>query len=134
MSQASLNVGFIGLGTMGLPMSQNLLQAGIKLRVFNRTKSKADALLSLGAEVVDRPSAVCEPDGIVITMVSHDAALRELTLGETGIGQTLGEGGVHLSMSTIAPQTARELANYHQQWGTFYVAAQTRLALCRPSR
>lgn len=123
MSLDSLQVGFIGLGAMGLPMARNLLQAGVKLKVYNRTRSKAEELASLGAEIVDTPAAVCTPDGIAIAMVSNDDALREIVLGENGIGNALGKGGVHLSMSTIAPQTASELADYHQQRGAFYVAA-----------
>ena len=50
-----MEIGFIGFGSMGLPMATNLLAAGHKLRVYNRTASKADALVATGASRVERP-------------------------------------------------------------------------------
>ena len=123
MSQTNRPIGFIGLGAMGLPMARNLMAAGFKLRVFNRTKSKADELVKLGAEVVDCPAAVTAPDGIVVTMVANDAALTEIVTGSNGIGNSLGQGGIHLSMSTVSPQIVRELAEFHAKRGTAYVAS-----------
>jgi 3-hydroxyisobutyrate dehydrogenase-like beta-hydroxyacid dehydrogenase len=116
-------VGFVGLGSMGLPMATNLLRAGYGLRVYNRTADKAASLIEQGAVLVDRPADVVEPGGIVITMLSNDQALEAVTLDETGILTTLGSGGVHLSMSTIAPATARNLAQQHEQHGASYLAA-----------
>ena len=123
MSQTDSTIGFIGLGSMGLPMARNLIDAGFKLRVFNRTKSKADELIKLGAEVVDSPAAVTASDGIVVTMLANDAAVHEIVTGKDGIGDSLGQGGIHLSMSTISPQMARELAEFHAKHGAAYVAS-----------
>ncbi len=123
MNQTYNTIGFIGLGAMGLPMARNLMESGFKLRVFNRTKSKADELIELGAEVVDTPSAVTEPDGIVVTMLANDAVLSEIVMGTDGIGTSLGPNGIHLSMSTISPQLARSLAEFHTQRGATYIAA-----------
>ncbi len=123
MSQAVESIGFIGLGAMGLPMARNLIDAGFKLSIFNRTKSKADELAALGASVVDTPADVASSDGIVVTMVANDAALREIVIGKDGIGEKLGQGGIHLSMSTVSPQVARELAQFHSQRGAAYVAS-----------
>jgi 3-hydroxyisobutyrate dehydrogenase-like beta-hydroxyacid dehydrogenase len=123
MSQTDNTIGFIGLGAMGLPMARNLMNAGFKLRIYNRTKSKADELIKLGAEVADSPAAVASVDGIVVTMLANDAALNEIVTGKDGIGESLGRGGIHLSMSTISPQLARKLAEFHTQRGTAYVAS-----------
>jgi 3-hydroxyisobutyrate dehydrogenase-like beta-hydroxyacid dehydrogenase len=98
MSQSVDSIGFIGLGSMGLPMARNLLDAGFKLKVFNRTKSKAEELIPLGVEVVDSSAAVAASDGIVVTMVANDAVLNEIVTGEDGIGNVLGQNGIHLSM------------------------------------
>ncbi|WP_373544036.1 NAD(P)-dependent oxidoreductase [Chamaesiphon sp.] len=122
MSQIDKTIGFIGLGAMGLPMARNLIEAGFKLRIYNRTKSKADELIKLGAEVVDSPAAVAA-DGIVVTMLANDAAVAEIVTGKDGIGNALGQNGIHLSMSTISPQLARELAELHAQSGAEYVAS-----------
>ncbi len=116
-------IGFIGLGQMGIPMARNLMRAGFKLRVYNRTPEKAAPLVAEGAEQVFRPLDVVTPGGVVITMLSNDAALEEVVLGRDGILEALGAKGVHLSMSTISPATSRLLAAHHGRRGTSYLAA-----------
>ena len=115
-------IGFIGLGGMGLAMATNLLKAGFGLRVYNRTAEKARPLLERGARLARSPAEAAEPGGIVVTMVSDDRAVEEVTLGAGGFLSRLGNG-VHLSMSTIAPRTARRLADIHRERGTRYVAS-----------
>jgi 3-hydroxyisobutyrate dehydrogenase-like beta-hydroxyacid dehydrogenase len=58
-----------------------------------------------------------------VTMLADDAALKEVVTGKDGIGDRLGRGGVHVSMSTVAPATARSLAALHAERGTAYIAA-----------
>jgi len=118
-----MDIGFIGLGSMGLPMATNLLAAGHKLRVHNRTASKADPLVKKGAELMSTSASVAAAGGVVITMVADDAALESLVLGADSIAQRLAPGGIHISMSTIAPATARKLAEYHAESGSIYIAA-----------
>jgi 3-hydroxyisobutyrate dehydrogenase-like beta-hydroxyacid dehydrogenase len=115
-------IGFIGLGGMGLAMATSLLKAGFGLRVFNRTAEKAKPLLELGANIARTPAEAASPGGIVVTIVSNDRALEDVTLGTNGLLSRLG-AGVHLSMSTIAPRTARHLADLHRERGSHYVAS-----------
>jgi 3-hydroxyisobutyrate dehydrogenase-like beta-hydroxyacid dehydrogenase len=115
-------VGFIGLGGMGLAMATNLLKAGFGLRVYNRTAAKARPLLEHGANLARSPAEAAEPGGVVVTMVSDDRAVEDVTLGANGLLERLGDG-VHLSMSTIAPRTARRLASLHSERGSRYVAS-----------
>jgi hypothetical protein len=82
-----MDIGFIGLGSMGLPMAANLLAAGHHLRVHNRTASKADPLLKRGAELMSNAAAVAAPGGIVITMLADDAAVAEAVVGVDTIAQ-----------------------------------------------
>ncbi len=117
------HIGFIGLGNMGQPMVSNLLTAGYGVRVYNRTPGKTQALVAQGAEEMRHPSAVAKPGTIVITMVADDRALEAVVLGANGILEQLNPGGIHLSMSTIAPATARKLAQQHAAHGSTYVAA-----------
>lgn len=119
----SETIGFIGLGSMGEPMARNLLAAGFALRVYNRTPEKAQPLVDQGAQRVSSVAEVAQPGGIVITMVANDAALEDVALGEHGFLSRLGSGGIHLSMSTIAPATAERLARAHEAAGSVYVAA-----------
>jgi 3-hydroxyisobutyrate dehydrogenase-like beta-hydroxyacid dehydrogenase len=115
-------IGFIGLGGMGLAMAKNLLKSGFRLRVYNRTADKARPLVEQGAVLARSPADAAEPGGVVVTMVSDDRAVEEVTLGTDGLLAQLGNG-VHLSMSTIAPRTARRLAGLHRERGAGYVAS-----------
>ncbi|UHG92748.1 NAD(P)-dependent oxidoreductase [Spirosoma oryzicola] len=117
-----MNIAFIGLGQMGQAIAHNLLKGDHTLTVFNRSRDKAESLLQAGASWADTPAeAVAEAD-VVFTMVSDDAALRNITLGDFGFLTALPEGGIHVSCSTISPETARELAEQHRQKNTEYVA------------
>ena len=119
----SETIGFIGLGNMGQPISTNILKAGFALRVYNRSAHKAQPLVEQGAQQVSRPRDVVEAGGIVVSMVANDSALESITLGEDGILAQLGPGGVHISMSTIAPATARRLSELHAERECAYVTA-----------
>lgn len=112
-------VGFIGLGRMGRPMAANLVAAGFKVRVWNRTKGKAPA----GATEVSSPREAAEGSAIVASMVADDAALEQLTFGEDGLMAGLGQGGIHCSMSTISVPLSRRLREAHRASGQRYVSA-----------
>ncbi len=116
-------ISFIGLGSMGLPIAMNLLESGYNLRVYNRTAQKAQPLVEKGAELASNPADVVEPGSIAISMLANDQAVEEVVLGENGILEKLGSGGVHISMSTVSPTTAEKLAQQHQQQGSHYLAA-----------
>jgi 3-hydroxyisobutyrate dehydrogenase-like beta-hydroxyacid dehydrogenase len=116
-------IGFVGLGSMGLPLATNLLESGYQLRVYNRTAAKAQSLVEKGAIAVDSPADVVEAGGIVITLLSNDQALEEVVLGKQGLLSTLTADSIHLSMSTVAPATAQKLAAQHSQQGAHYLAA-----------
>lgn len=116
-------VGFVGLGGMGAAMAANLLKAGYAVRVWNRTPEKARPLVAQGAVLAASPAEAAPQGGIVITMVSDDRALLGVTIGDRGVLARIGAGGVHLSMSTVAPGTSRTLAALHAQKGVAYLAA-----------
>jgi 3-hydroxyisobutyrate dehydrogenase-like beta-hydroxyacid dehydrogenase len=118
----SEQVGFIGLGEMGLGMARNLRAAGYAVTVYNRTRSKAEPLAALGAKIAETAADAVTAGGVAVTMLSDDRALEEIIIGG-GVGTRLGKGGIHVSMSTISPQTARRLAQYHAPGGSAYVAA-----------
>jgi 3-hydroxyisobutyrate dehydrogenase-like beta-hydroxyacid dehydrogenase len=115
-------IGFIGLGHLGLPLVTNLLHAGYALRVYNRTASKAQSLVAQGAQLVSRPVDAVTTGGIVATIVWDDAALESVVMSHSFL-EHLGPGGVHLSMSTVLPETAKKLAAMHAQHGCAYVEA-----------
>jgi 3-hydroxyisobutyrate dehydrogenase-like beta-hydroxyacid dehydrogenase len=116
-------IGFIGTGNMGLPMARNLLAAGFALRVYDLNLKRVAPLVSLGAQQVNRPCEVVEAGGIVISMVPDDAALEQVVAGEDGLLRQLGQGGIHLSMSTVSPDLARRLARLYARQASHYVTA-----------
>jgi 3-hydroxyisobutyrate dehydrogenase-like beta-hydroxyacid dehydrogenase len=118
----SETIGFIGLGQLGLPVATNLLNAGYSLLVYNRTASKAEPLVAQGAHLMAHPVDVVTTGGIVVTLVWDDAALESVVMSD-GFLEQLGPGGIHLSMSTILPETAKKLAAMHAQHGSVYIAA-----------
>src|SRR5512141_1370049 len=119
---AESRIGFVGLGRMGEPIARNLIEAGHELSVFNRTREKARPLLEAGAREASSPAEVCAPGGIVFTMLSDDRALEEVVSSD-GFLERLAPGGVHVSMSTVSPATARRVAERHANEGSAYVAA-----------
>jgi 3-hydroxyisobutyrate dehydrogenase-like beta-hydroxyacid dehydrogenase len=114
-------IGFIGLGNLGLPIASNLAKAGYPLRVYNRTLEKTAPLAGLGAQVAATAAETTEKGGIVISLVSDDAALNEIATD--ALASSLGEGGIHLSMSTVGAHTSRALALHHRKFGVHYIAA-----------
>lgn len=119
----SETLGFIGLGNMGAPIATNLLQAGYGLRIYNRSAAKAAPLAAKGATLATSATSVAEAGGIVITMLADDRALEDLCLPSSSFVERLGPGGIHLSLSTISPVTARLLAEHHARYQVFYIAS-----------
>lgn len=117
-----MKLGFIGLGNMGSPMVRNLLKAGHAVAVYNRTRSKAEELVSAGATVADTPAHACEGEA-VMTMLADDHAVEEMVFGRNGILASGARGLVHASMSTISTALSRRLAEVHEHEGQGYVAA-----------
>ncbi len=122
MNGMAETIGFIGLGALGAPIAANLLDAGYPLLVYNRTASKADALLARGAERATRVVDAVTPGGIVVTLLWEDASVESIVNGSDFL-QRLGPGGVHLSMSTISPEASKKLAAMHAEHGAHFVEA-----------
>jgi 3-hydroxyisobutyrate dehydrogenase-like beta-hydroxyacid dehydrogenase len=118
-----MQIGYVGLGGMGHAMASNLISKGHTLRVWNRSPGKAADLVAQGATLVDHPGQAVASDGIVFSMVSDDAALDQVTNGPDGIAAALGPGGIHVSMSTVSPETTRRLAALHAERGAAFIAA-----------
>jgi len=118
-----MKIGFIGLGVMGVGMVQNLLRKGYKVIVYNRTPGKADALAAEGASVAGSPQDVAKSADIVITMISNDAAIREVYWGEKGIFTGISVGKTLIDSSTISPSLAKELAATAEANGASFLDA-----------
>ncbi len=103
-------VGFIGLGIMGMPMARNLIKAGFKVIVYNRTTSKAERIAAEGARKASSPREVATESPVVITMVSDTPDVESVILGANGIIEGIQANSVVIDMSTISPQVTRRIA------------------------
>lgn len=118
-----MKIGCIGLGNLGTPIAEHLLTNTKQLYVFNRTAAKAQALIDKGAVLCQSIKELASLCDIVFSVVSDDASLKQVTAGESGIAANLKAGGIHVSISTILPATAKELSELHQQHGNSYLAS-----------
>ncbi len=117
-----MDVGFIGLGQMGQAMALNLVKAGHRVVVFNRTRAKSEALASEGAEIAESVADACRRPAL-ITMLAGDDAVEAVFFGNGNGLSALGQGAVHISMSTISVALSDRLAEAHRNAGHSYVAA-----------
>jgi 3-hydroxyisobutyrate dehydrogenase-like beta-hydroxyacid dehydrogenase len=117
-----MDVGFIGLGQMGSAIALNLVKAGHHVTVYNRTRAKAEALASQGAESAESLADACRRP-VVLTMLADDSAVEAAFFGDGNGLSALGQGAVHISMSTISIAFSDRLAEAHRKAGQAYVAA-----------
>jgi 3-hydroxyisobutyrate dehydrogenase-like beta-hydroxyacid dehydrogenase len=118
-----MDLAFIGLGAMGVPMARNLLAAGHRLQVWNRSAERARPLTDLGAALASSPAQAAAAADCTITMLADDAAVEAVALGRDGLVAGLRPGAVHVSMSTIGVDFADRLAAAHAQAGQGFVSA-----------
>ncbi|HEX4597705.1 MAG TPA: NAD(P)-dependent oxidoreductase [Burkholderiaceae bacterium] len=122
MKGSIMNVGFIGLGRMGVGMAANLLKGGHRLIVYNRSPAKAEPLIAQGASRAETVSDACQGDA-VITMLADDEAVDSVVRSEGGIVDRLRPGALHVSCSTISVSLSQRLSEAHAKAGQRFVAA-----------
>ena len=105
------NIGFIGLGIMGKPMTLNLIKAGHKLTVYDINKEAVKKLVSLGATSAETPKEVAENSDIIFTMLPNSKHVKEVVLGENGVALGAKKGSIIIDMSSITPVVSKEIAS-----------------------
>jgi 3-hydroxyisobutyrate dehydrogenase len=105
-----MNIGFVGLGTMGLPMARLLLRAGFRVKVHNRTREREVALEREGATRAATPRQAAEGAQLVITMVADTPDVEEVVLGAQGAVHGMTPGALLVDMSTVSPASTRRIA------------------------
>jgi len=123
----SRNIGFVGLGLMGRPMALNLLKAGHKLTVWNRTPSRAQELVAAGATLAKTPREVAAGSEVLITIVSDPPALESVLWGNAGQKdgalEALRSGSIYIDSSTVSPSLVKKIAAACQQRGVRFLDA-----------
>ena len=106
----SKKIGFIGIGLMGLPMAKNILKSGYNLKVFNRSKNKAEVLKEFGAVITTSIGEVVKDSDVVITMLTDDTAINEV-MSSPNFLENLKSGTIVIDMSSVKPTTASKYGN-----------------------
>jgi 3-hydroxyisobutyrate dehydrogenase-like beta-hydroxyacid dehydrogenase len=104
------NLGFIGLGVMGSEMVDRLLAKGHSVTGYNRTRSKAERLITKGMKFAESPREVAEAADVVLSMVTNGTALKGIAEGPNGFLAGLSAGKILVDISTVGPDLSREVA------------------------
>jgi len=123
MEQSTAKEAFLGIGLMGSRMARNLLAAGHPLTVWNRDKSKADALVAQGAIAADSAAAAVTGAGTVIIMLANGPAVDSVLFGRDGAATKIAAGALVIDMSSAPPDLARSHAKRFAARGIDYLDA-----------
>lgn len=117
------DIGFVGLGIMGHAMAENLIRAGFDTIVWNRTASRADDLVTLGATIASSPGDVAREADIVMVCVSDTPDVEAVVFGPEGVSSGIREGSLIIDHSTISPGATKEFAARIADEGAFWLDA-----------
>lgn len=108
-NSAKPKVAFIGTGIMGAPIAGHIMDAGYDLTVYNRTKSKADALVARGAHWAESPAAAAADADVVFTMLGYPTDVEDVYLATNGLVRAAKKGAWLVDLTTSSPQLARDI-------------------------
>ena len=112
-----MRIGLIGTGMLGNAVGLHLLESGYQLSIFNRTKSKTDELVKHGAILLESPKKVAKVSDLVFTIVKDANAVKEISFGKNGICEGKHDNLVIADMSTINPNSSRDIAKQFNNQG-----------------
>jgi 3-hydroxyisobutyrate dehydrogenase-like beta-hydroxyacid dehydrogenase len=115
-----MKIGFIGLGKMGVAMARNLVRSGHQLKVYNRTRAKAEPVVQLGAKVAETAADAAHGAEAVFTMLADDEAVSQAVEQFKG---ALDSKAIHIGSSTISVALAKHLGSDHAAAGQRYISA-----------
>ena len=116
-----IKIGIVGTGMLGEAVGLHLLNVGYEVNVHNRTKEKTNNLKEKGGNVMDSPRQVGENSDLVITVVKDADAVKEVVFGDTGIMAGKHEGMCIADMSTVNPNSTREISKQIEEYGMDYI-------------
>jgi 3-hydroxyisobutyrate dehydrogenase-like beta-hydroxyacid dehydrogenase len=112
-----MNIGFIGLGTMGLAMASNVLKAGFPLTVYDIRKEIAEPLLKAGASWGDNPKSIAQTSDIIFTSLPGPKEVEAVALGANGILEGIRKGSIYVDLSTNSPTLLRKIHGIFKEKG-----------------
>ena len=118
-----MKLGYIGMGTMGLPMAANLLAAGHDLTIQNRTASRADSLVESGAQWAETPVELAGAVDVTMLCLATPAVCEEVLLGPNGVIAAMPKGSLLIDFSSNGPDTAERCDRAAAAAGVGYLDA-----------
>lgn len=120
---ATLSIGWIGLGKMGTPIVRNLLKAGFAVSVYDVDAKRIAELEAQGAKAAATIAALSASSNVVVSIIPDDDALLKVALGENGVLAHAAPGTVYVDMSTVSPAASVRVRDAAQARDIFYVGA-----------
>jgi 3-hydroxyisobutyrate dehydrogenase len=117
ITQESDRLGFIGVGYMGRPIARRLLEAGFKLKAYDRDPNKADELVRYGGTVAQSVSELSSSCNVVLSCLPSDQAVLDIYRGPSGVFANAHNGSVVMDLSTVYPETSQELSKLGAEHG-----------------
>jgi 3-hydroxyisobutyrate dehydrogenase-like beta-hydroxyacid dehydrogenase len=110
-------LGFIGIGYMGLPIAQRLLEAGFRLTAYDRHRGKAEQLIAYGGTVAESVAELSSSCDVVLSCLATDEAVLNICTGADGVFANAQRGSLIIDLSTVNPETSRELSRLGSERG-----------------
>jgi 3-hydroxyisobutyrate dehydrogenase len=110
-------LGFVGVGYMGRPIAQRLLTSGFKLTAYDRDSSKAEELTRFGGAVAESVAELSSSCDVVLSCLPSDEAVLNIYKGANGVFANALHGALVIDMSTVSPETSRELSQLGSERG-----------------
>lgn len=123
ITEPPARVGFLGIGIMGSPMAHNLLKAGVDLTVWNRTKTKCDPLISLGAKYKPSPEEVAASCDVTFAMLADPQSAVDVACGKHGAANGIGPGKGYVDVSTVDGDTSKLISAQIKSTGALFLEA-----------
>lgn len=115
-------VAVVGLGRMGSAMARRFAETGHELVLWNRDRSKAEAVAAdTGAAIADTPAAAAAEAGTVVSSLADDRAVRDVYLGDQGIAAGIRSGSIAIDTSTVDPETSVEVGEAVETNGARFI-------------
>jgi len=117
ITQENSKLGFIGIGYMGRPIARRLLESGFKLTAYDRDHAKAEELIRYGGTVAQSVSQLSSSCNVVLSCLPSDEAVLGTYKGAEGVFANARRGALVIDMSTVYPDTSRELSRLGSEEG-----------------
>ena len=117
ITSASSKLGFVGIGYMGRPIAQRLLDSGFRLTAYDRHRTKAEALIRYGGTVAENVAELSSSSDVVLSCLASDEAVLSIYKGANGAIAHAHAGSLVIDLSTVSPQTSQELSRLGSERG-----------------